>query len=106
MLVELVKMLEERKTTLEKELADTQKNQPGKDTAELRRRISLINDQTIKGYRILWKTFMPPNPFPCPFCFVYDKKVSPLKPQSLVGDMEPFTCPECRETFEIPVELF
>ena len=49
---------------------------------------------------------MPPNPFPCPFCYVFHKKVSPLKPQSLVGDMEPFTCPECKEKFEIPVELF
>jgi hypothetical protein len=106
MLAELVKVLEEKKATLEREQAALQEKQPGRDAEELQRRISLINDQTIKGYKILWKTFMPPNPFPCPFCFVFHKKVSPLKPQSLVGDMEPFKCPECKETFEIPVELF
>jgi hypothetical protein len=106
MLAELVKVLEEKKAALEREQAALQEKQSGRDAEELQRRISLINEQTIKGYKILWKTFMPPNPFPCPFCFVFHKKVSPLKPQSLVGDMEPFTCPQCKETFEIPVELF
>ena len=106
MLTELVRILEEKKTALESELADIRLKDPGRDTKELERRLGLITDQTIKGYRVLWKTFMPPNPFPCPFCFVYDKKVSPLKPQSLVGDMEPFACPACKEKFEIPVELF
>jgi len=106
MLTELVKILEEKKAALESELADIRLKEPGRDTGELERRLGLINDHTIKGYKVLWKTFMPPNPFPCPFCFVYNKKISPLKPQSLVGDMEPFTCPECREKFEIPVELF
>jgi hypothetical protein len=106
MLAELVKVLEEKKATLERELTTLQEKQPGRDAEELQSRISLINDQTIKGYKILWKTFTPPNPFPCPFCFVFHKKVSPLKPQSLVGDMEPFKCPECKEKFEIPVELF
>jgi rubrerythrin len=106
MLAELVKVLEEKKAALESEQAALQEKQPGRDAEELQRRISLINDQTIKGYKILWKTFTPPNPFPCPFCFVFHRKVSPLKPQSLVGDMEPFKCPECKETFEIPVELF
>ena len=106
MLAELVKVLEEKKAALEREQAALREKQPGRDAEELQRRISLINEKTIKGYKILWKTFMPPNPFPCPFCFVFHKKVSPLKPQSLVGDMEPFTCPECKEKFEIPVELF
>ena len=102
MLAELVKVLEEKKANLEKEL----KEQSGRDIPELERRIALINDESIKEYRILWQTFMPPNPFPCPFCYVFNRKVSPLKPHTLVGDMEPFNCPECREAFEIPVELF
>lgn len=106
MLAELVKVLEEKKSTLEKELATRKEQQPGRDAGDLEQRIALINEKNIKGYKVLWKTFMPPNPFPCPFCFVFHKKVSPLKPQSLVGDMEPFKCPECKETFEIPVELF
>ena len=106
MLAELVKVLEEKKATLTRELAELKEKQPGRNAGELEGRIALINDQTIKGYKVLWKTFMPPNPFPCPFCFVFHKKVSPLKPQSLVGDLEPFKCPECKETFEIPVELF
>ena len=106
MLAELVKVLEEKKATLEKELATLQEKRSARDAGELERRIALINAQTIKGYRVLWKSFMPPNPFPCPFCFVFHKKVSPLKPLSLIGDMEPFKCPECKETFEIPVELF
>jgi hypothetical protein len=106
MLTELVKILEEKKSALENELADIRLKEPDRDTKELERRLNLISDHTIKGYKILWKTFMPPNPFPCPFCFVYNKKISPLKPQSLVGDMEPFTCPECKEKFQIPVELF
>ena len=106
MLTELVKVLEEKKAALVNELAALQEKQPARDAGELERRISLINAQTIKGYKVLWQTFTPPNPFPCPFCFVFNKKVSPLKPMSLVGDMEPFTCPECKEKFEIPVELF
>lgn len=106
MLTELVRVLEEKKAALERERAELQEQQPGRDTGALEQRIAMINEQTIKGYKVLWKTFMPPNPFPCPFCFVFHKKVSPLKPQSLVGDMEPFTCPECKEKFEIPVELF
>jgi hypothetical protein len=103
MLAELVKVLEEKKATLERDLAANRTAPAAKD---LERKISLINDQAIKGYKVLWRTFTPPNPFPCPFCFVFQKKVSPLKPQSLVGDTEPFRCPECNETFEIPVELF
>lgn len=106
MLVELVKILEEKKKVLEKDLATQPQGRPAPAAGDLERKISLINEQTIKGYRILWRTFTPPNPFPCPFCFVFEKKVSPLKPQSLVGDMEPFTCPVCKEKFEIPVELF
>ena len=106
MLAELVKILEEKKSALEKDLAAQPQGQSAPAAGELERKISLINEQTIKGYKVLWRTFTPPNPFPCPFCFVFQKKVSPLKPQSLVGDMEPFTCPECKEKFEIPVELF
>lgn len=106
MLAELVKILEEKKKVLEKDLAAQQPDRSAETVGEMERKISLINEQTIKGYKVLWRTFMPPNPFPCPFCFVFEKKVSPLKPQSLVGDMEPFSCPECKEKFEIPVELF
>ena len=103
MLAELVKVLEEKKAALEGELRG---KHAAPEAGELERKISLINEQTIKGYKVLWRTFAPPNPFPCPFCFVFHKKVSPLKPQSLVGDTEPFNCPECKETFQIPVELF
>ncbi len=106
MLAELVKVLEEKKAAMETELAALKEKQPGREAEEMQRRISMINDQAIKKYKVLWKSFTPPNPFPCPFCFVFHKKVSPLKPMSLVGDMEPFTCPECKEKFEIPVELF
>jgi len=106
MLTELVKRLEEKRAALEDELAGIRLNEPDRDTKELEQRLASINEQTIKGYKELWRTFTPPNPFPCPFCFAFRKKVSPLKPQKLVGDMEPFTCPDCREEFDIPVELF
>jgi transcription elongation factor Elf1 len=53
----------------------------------------------------MWLSFTPPGPFPCPFCYLYERKVSPLKPLPRMEDVEPVRCSECGETFEIPVEL-
>ncbi len=106
MVNELVKALETRKSLLEKELEMLILSGEGKpETDRLAHRLSLINDRALKDYRALWMEFTPPEPFPCPFCFIFEKKTSPLKTLPRVEDVEPFICPECGETFEIPVEL-
>ncbi len=111
MLTELVKALEEKKTALERELSavrDKGQNGSGKSTPESmekERRLAAITDESIKAYMTLWQTFTPPSPFPCPFCYVFDGKTSPLKPLPRVEDVEPVRCTVCGETFEIPVEL-
>jgi hypothetical protein len=106
MVNELVRALEARKSLLEKELEMLILAGKGKpETDNLADRLSRINNRSIKEYRALWSTFTPPAPFPCPFCFVFEKKTSPLKTLPRVEDVEPLICSECGETFEIPVEL-
>ena len=108
MLAELVKALDEKKLSLEQELAAIHaggEGPAGREGLEKERRLALINEQSVKEYKALWQTFSPPNPFPCPFCYVFEKKVSPLKPLPRVEDVEPVRCTVCGETFEIPVEL-
>ncbi len=110
MLTELLKAVEINKVALEKELeySKAEKNR-GKESEqnarEIERRLVAINDRSIKDYRALWLSFTPPGPFPCPFCYLFDRKVSPLKTLPRMEDVEPLRCPECNETFEIPVEL-
>jgi hypothetical protein len=107
MVNELVRALEARKALLEKELEMLTLAGEGKpETDNLADRLYRINSRSIKEYRALWSTFTPPAPFPCPFCFVFEKKTSPLKTLPRVEDVEPLICNECGETFEIPVELF
>jgi hypothetical protein len=114
MFAELVKALDEKKSALERELAAIHgkealsQNVGGeltRDAGENERRLELINEQSIKEYKALWQSFTPPGPFPCPFCYVFLKKISPLKPLPRVEDVEPVKCTVCGETFEIPVEL-
>jgi hypothetical protein len=114
MLTELVKAIEEKKQTLERELAAIHdKNTTGqfgedqlnRETREKERCLALINEQSIKEYMVLWQSFTPPSPFPCPFCYLFQKKTSPLKPLPRMEDVEPVKCTVCGETFEIPVEL-
>ncbi len=104
MLAELLKALDEKKSALELELA-AMREEAIQGGLEKERRLATINEQSIKEYKALWQTFSPPSSFPCPFCFVFDKKVSPLKPLPRVEDVEPVRCTVCGETFEIPVEL-
>ena len=114
MFAELVKALDEKKSALERELAaiqDTEAlsqsgiDQSAGNAGENERRLALINEQSIKEYKALWQSFTPPGPFPCPFCYVFHKKISPLKPLPRMEDVEPVKCTICGETFEIPVEL-
>jgi hypothetical protein len=72
---------------------------------EKERRFTKINGLSIKEYMALWQSFIPPSPFPCPFCYVFDKKISPLKTLPRVDDLESVKCTVCGEIFEIPVEL-
>jgi hypothetical protein len=111
MLTELLKAVEMKKTSLEEEL----ENQTGKklregesaeSAAEIEARLAAINEKSLKEYQAMWLSFTPPGPFPCPFCYLYERKVSPLKPLPRMEDVEPVRCSECGETFEIPVELF
>jgi hypothetical protein len=114
MFAELVKALDEKKTALERELAafreeqaltQTGSGQSAGNAGENERRLALINEQSIKEYKALWQSFTPPGPFPCPFCYVFHKKISPLKPLPRLEDVEPVQCTVCGETFVIPVEL-
>lgn len=114
MLTELVKALEDKKAVLDRELVAIQERQSvlhaelerlAREAGEKERELGLINDQSIKKYKVLWRSYTPPNPFPCPFCFLFRKKISPLEPLARVDDVEPFKCKVCEETFEIPVEL-
>ncbi len=114
MLTELVKALEDRKATLQRELIAIQEKQAilqaeqeklAGEAGEKERELAAINEQSIKKYKVLWRSYTPPNPFPCPVCFVFHKKVSPLEPLARQNDMAPFQCRVCNETFEIPVEL-
>jgi|ERR1039457_4519008 hypothetical protein len=114
MLSELVKVLEERKFNLGKEvetingklvLLQAELDELRKNAHIKESQLAAINDQTIKEYKKVWKSYTPPNPFPCPLCFVFRKKLSPLEPMPRNEDVEPVTCKSCHETFEIPVEL-
>ena len=103
MLTELVKALEMKKAILAKELEDV--SRPAGDKDLLSRRLSKINDASIKEYMALWQSFTPPGSFPCPFCYVFEGKFSPLKAHPRFEDVEPLRCDQCGETIEIPVEL-
>jgi hypothetical protein len=114
MLTELVKALEEKKATLQRELVAIQERQTllqaeqeklSRESGEKERELAAINEQSIKKYKVLWRSYTPPNPFPCPVCFVFRKKISPLEPLARLDDTAPFQCKVCNETFEIPVEL-
>lgn len=114
MLTELVKALEEKKAILGREFAELQAEMTlrhsgdeaiAREAREKERLLALINDQSIKEYKALWQSYTPGAPFPCPLCFVLEKKVSPLRPQPRTGELEPLTCSVCNETFNIPIEL-
>lgn len=114
MLTELVKALNDKKAILERELAAIQEKQAlagagqeqlAQDAEEVKRRIALINEQSIKEYMALWQSFTPAKPLLCPYCFVFHKKQSTLKPFSRVDEVEHIKCTVCQETFEIPIEL-
>ena len=103
MLTELVKALEVKKAALQKDLENAEE---GKGDAHLpSHRLSMINDGSIREYKALWQTFTPPGPFPCPFCYVFEGRISPLKTLPRQDDVEPVRCDRCGETIEIPVEL-
>jgi hypothetical protein len=111
MLTELLKAVESRKLSLEKELenrtgAKTVEGDSAQSVAEIKGRLAAINKQSMKEYQAMWLSFTPPGPFPCPFCYLYERKVSPLRPLPRMEDVEPVRCSECGETIEIPVELF
>ena len=114
MLTELVKALEDKKSVLEREFAairekqallEAEREKLALEAGEKEHELGAINEQSIKKYKVLWKSYTPPNPFPCPFCFVLHKKISPLEPHHRLEDVAPFQCKVCGETFEIPVEL-
>jgi hypothetical protein len=106
MLTELLKAVELKKAHLEEEVDNQRLNMVREGgSGDNERRLAAITDQSIKEYQLMWLTFTPPGPFPCPFCYLYDRKVSPLKTLPRMEDVEPLRCPECCETFEIPVEL-
>jgi hypothetical protein len=114
MLTELVKALEEKKAILEMEVAtihekltftQAEDERLAQEDREKEHRLALINDQSIKDYKALWHSYSPGNPFPCPFCFVFDKKTAQLKPMPRTDDVEPLKCSTCGETFKIPIEL-
>ncbi len=86
MLTELVKALEDKKSVLERELVAIQEKQAllqsereklAREAGEKERALAAISEQAIKKYKVLWRSYTPPNPFPCPFCFVLQKKISP-----------------------------
>jgi len=107
MLSELVKAVDMKKASLEKEL-ENQKNREGEcgeNSGKIKRKILAINDHSIREYKALWLSFTPPGPFPCPLCYLFDGKVSDLKTLPRMEDVEPVRCTVCGETFEIPVEL-
>jgi hypothetical protein len=110
MLTELLKAVEMKKTSLEEELENQkgkklQEGESAESAAEIKARLAAINEKSLKEYQAMWLSFTPPGPFPCPFCYLYERKVSPLKPLPRMEDVEPVRCSECGETFEIPVEL-
>ena len=114
MLKELVKALEEKKVALEKEIAaiheeltvtQAEDERLARENREKEHRLALINDQSVREYKALWHSYTPGNPFPCPFCFVFDKKTAHLKPLPRTDDVEPLKCSACGETFKIPIEL-
>jgi len=104
MLMELVKALEMKRASLEKELGN-RKDESEDIFVATERKMAAINDRSIKAYKALWQSFTPPGPFPCPFCYVFSGEISPLKTLPRMEDMEPVMCTVCGETFEIPVEL-
>jgi hypothetical protein len=114
MLTELVKVLDDRKAVLEMDLAMLRERGASlraelelleRETAEKSQNLASINGQSIKEYKAIWKSYTPPNPFPCPLCFVYHKKLSPLEPLPPVDDVASVKCTVCEEVFEIPIEL-
>jgi hypothetical protein len=114
MLTELVKVLEDKKIVLETELAMLHERQAilraeleklDQETGDKEHQLASISEHSIKEYKVIWKTYTPPNPFPCPLCFVFHKKLSPLEPLSQVDDVGPVKCKICQAVFDIPIEL-
>lgn len=114
MLDELVKVLEDRRTVMASELPALNERRAvlraeleklDREAAEKEHQLAAITSTSINEYRAIWKSYTPPNPFPCPLCFVFQKKLSPLEPLSRAGDVAPVKCRVCQETFQIPIEL-
>ena len=114
MLTELVKVLEDRRIALASDLPAlnerraalrTELEKLDREAAEKEHQLAAITSISIKEYKAIWKSYTPPNPFPCPLCFVFQKKLSPLEPLSRVDDVAPVKCRICQETFQIPIEL-
>jgi hypothetical protein len=114
MLTELVKVLDDRKAALEMDLTKLRERGTSlraelelldREMAEKAEHLAAINSQSVKEYKVIWKSYTPPNPFPCPLCFVYHKKLSPLEPLPPVDDVALVKCTVCEEVFEIPIEL-
>jgi hypothetical protein len=114
MLTELVKALEEKKAALGREFAELHARQTpqqrgddpiAREIREKEQLLALLNDESIREYKALWQSFTPGSSFPCPCCFVFDKRISPLKPLPREDEVEPLNCSVCNETYKIPVEL-
>jgi hypothetical protein len=114
MLTELVKALAEKKADLEKEVATIhekltitqgENEQLAEECRTKEHLLASLNDRSIKEYKALWDSFTPGAPFPCPFCFTFDRKIAHLKPLSRSEEVEPLQCSTCGATFNIPIEL-
>ena len=63
--------IQERQALLRAELEGL-----AKEAGEKEHQLAAISQQSIKEYKVIWKSYTPPNPFPCPLCFVFHKKLS------------------------------
>jgi hypothetical protein len=54
---------------------------------------------TIEKYGQLWDSITPNDRLPCPLCFTYADKRSPLHPLPAKAGKQPMRCEACQATF-------
>jgi hypothetical protein len=53
----------------------------------------------IESYGQLWDSLSAADQFPCPLCFTYASKRSPLHPLPAKAGKQPMRCEACQATF-------
>jgi len=63
----------------------------------------MISEDAIEKYKARWDATTPSDWLPCPFCYTFHKKDSPLTALPEEHGMEFVKCTVCKEKISIPI---